>query len=136
MSNAPDPAKGLPPVVAPSGRFIVQLFLVPALIVGGLLAVVLALTWLSGASGVGGSSPVRSIQATPVEAAPTSGVQGLETPQDEVAISSAARLLALLVDPASNVPLNPSAQLAAPQFFATMPDPPENPAAHPCTVQL
>lgn len=53
MSNAPDPAKGLPPVVAPSGRFIVQLFLVPALIVGGLLAVVVALTWLSGAGRVG-----------------------------------------------------------------------------------
>ena len=33
MANTPDPAKGLPPVVAPSGRFIVQLFLVPGLIV-------------------------------------------------------------------------------------------------------
>jgi hypothetical protein len=53
VSNTPDPAKGLPPVVAPSGRFIVQLFLVPALIVGGLLAVVVALTWLSGAGRVG-----------------------------------------------------------------------------------
>jgi len=60
VSNAPDPAKGLPPVVAPSGRFIVQLFLVPALIVGGLLAVVLALTWLSGASGVGGKKDYLS----------------------------------------------------------------------------
>jgi hypothetical protein len=53
VSNAPDPARGLPPVVAPSGRFIVQLFLVPGLIVGGLLLVVGGLTWLSGGGGVG-----------------------------------------------------------------------------------
>jgi len=53
VSTTPDPAKGLPPVVAPSGRFIVQLFLVPGLIVGGLLLVVWALTWLSGAGRVG-----------------------------------------------------------------------------------
>jgi hypothetical protein len=53
VSNVPDPAKGLPPVVAPSGRFIVQLFLVPGLIVGGLLLVVGGLTWLSGAGGTG-----------------------------------------------------------------------------------
>ena len=55
MSNAPDPGKGLPPVVPPSGRFIVQLFLVPGLIVGGLLFVVWALTMLSGAGRVGSS---------------------------------------------------------------------------------
>jgi negative regulator of flagellin synthesis FlgM len=48
---------------------------------------------VSGASGVGGSSPVRSIQATPAQAAPAAGVHGLEAPQDEVEISSAARLL-------------------------------------------
>jgi hypothetical protein len=53
VSTTPDPAKGLPPVVAPSGRFIVQLFLVPGLIVGGLLLIVGALTWLSGAGGSG-----------------------------------------------------------------------------------
>ncbi len=34
-----------------------------------------------------------SIEATPVQAAPSHGVQGLESPEDEVAISSAARLL-------------------------------------------
>src|SRR5690349_24530661 len=50
--------------------------------------------------------------------------------------ASGATLLALFVDPASNVPLNPSAQLAAPQFFATMPDPPEKPIAQPYAVQL
>jgi len=53
VSHAPDPAKGLPPVVAPSGRFIVQLFLVPGLIVAGLLLVVGGLSWLSGAGGAG-----------------------------------------------------------------------------------
>src|SRR4029079_15711033 len=53
VSNTPDPAKGLPPVIAPSGRFIVQLFLVPGLIVGGLLFGVGALTVLSGAARMG-----------------------------------------------------------------------------------
>ncbi|MFO1093583.1 MAG: flagellar biosynthesis anti-sigma factor FlgM [Planctomycetaceae bacterium] len=48
---------------------------------------------VSGASGVGGSSPVRSIQTTPAQAAPSPGVQGLRSPEDEIAISSAARLL-------------------------------------------
>jgi hypothetical protein len=38
---------GLPPVVAPSGRFIVQLFLVPGLIVAGVVAVLLGFSWLS-----------------------------------------------------------------------------------------
>ena len=50
--------------------------------------------------------------------------------------ASEARLLALFVDPASNAPVNPCAQSVAPQFFATIPEPPENPAAHPCAVQL
>src|SRR5829696_3532834 len=44
---APAPA-GLPPVVAPSGRFIAQLFLVPGLIVAGVVAVLLGFSWLSG----------------------------------------------------------------------------------------
>lgn len=48
---------------------------------------------VSGASGVGGSSPVKSIQTVPVQSAPASGVHGLESPQDEIHISSAARLL-------------------------------------------
>jgi hypothetical protein len=46
--NTPDPAKGLPPVVAPSGRFIAQLFLVPGLIVAGAVVVLLGFTWLAG----------------------------------------------------------------------------------------
>jgi hypothetical protein len=40
---------GLPPVVAPSGRFIVKLFLVPGLIVAGAVLVLLGFTWLAGA---------------------------------------------------------------------------------------
>src|SRR3954454_25235141 len=46
--NPPDPAKGLPPVVAPSGRFIAQLFLVPGLIVAGPVVVLLGFSWLAG----------------------------------------------------------------------------------------
>lgn len=45
---APAPPPGLPPVVAPSGRFIAQLFLVPGLIVAGAVAVLLGFSWLSG----------------------------------------------------------------------------------------
>src|SRR5919204_6925535 len=47
---SPDPAKGLPPVVAPSGRFIAQLFLVPGLIVAGAVTVLLGFSWLAGGS--------------------------------------------------------------------------------------
>src|SRR3954469_9223602 len=43
-----DAAKGLPPVVAPSGRFIAQLFLVPGLIVAGAVVVLLGFSWLAG----------------------------------------------------------------------------------------
>lgn len=39
---------GLPPVVAPSGRFIAQLFLVPGLIVAGAVVVLLGFSWLAG----------------------------------------------------------------------------------------
>ena len=39
---------GLPPVVAPSGRFIAQLFLVPGLIVAAAVVVLLAFSWLAG----------------------------------------------------------------------------------------
>jgi negative regulator of flagellin synthesis FlgM len=48
---------------------------------------------VSGASGVGGSSPVRPIQSPPASAVSAPGVHGVEVPQDEVSISSAARLL-------------------------------------------
>jgi hypothetical protein len=48
--GGPDPAKGLPPVVAPSGRFIAQLFLVPGLIVAGAVLVLLGFSWLAGGS--------------------------------------------------------------------------------------
>src|SRR5919204_2160886 len=47
---SPDPAKGLPPVVAPSGRFIAQLFLVPGLIVAGAVTILLGFSWLAGGS--------------------------------------------------------------------------------------
>ena len=46
--TGPDPAKGLPPVVPPSGRFIAQLFLVPGLIVAGAVIVLLGFSWLAG----------------------------------------------------------------------------------------
>jgi hypothetical protein len=46
----PDAAKGLPPVVPPSGRHIAQLFLVPGLIVGGAIAILLGFSWLAGGS--------------------------------------------------------------------------------------
>jgi hypothetical protein len=47
-NGTPDPAKGLPPVVAPSGRFLAQLFLVPGLIVAGAVVVLLGFSWLAG----------------------------------------------------------------------------------------
>src|SRR5262245_32394041 len=47
---APDPDKGLPPVRPPSGRHIVQLFLVPGLIVGGAVTILLGFSWLAGGS--------------------------------------------------------------------------------------
>jgi hypothetical protein len=51
--------------------------------------------------------------------------------------ASAAMLLALFVDAASNVPLYPSAQLAAPQFFTRVPALSlANPTAQPYAVQL
>jgi hypothetical protein len=43
-ATPPDP--GLPPVTPPSGRVMVRLFLVPALIVGGIVGVLLLLNWL------------------------------------------------------------------------------------------
>jgi hypothetical protein len=52
-----DPAKGLPPVVPPSGKFIAQLFLVPGLIVTGAVLLLIALGWL-----VGGATPERFLQ--------------------------------------------------------------------------
>jgi hypothetical protein len=47
-NGQPAPAPGLPPVVAPSGRFIAQLFLVPGLIVAGAIITILGFSWLSG----------------------------------------------------------------------------------------
>src|SRR5438105_8342362 len=47
-ASNPEPSRGLPPVVAPSGRFIAQLFLVPGLIVAGAVAVLLGFSWLAG----------------------------------------------------------------------------------------
>lgn len=48
LPSRPDPAAGLPPVVAPSGRFVVQLFLVPGLIVAGAVVILLGFSWLAG----------------------------------------------------------------------------------------
>ncbi|MFL5342267.1 MAG: HEAT repeat domain-containing protein [Gemmataceae bacterium] len=45
-----EPTKGLPPVQAPSGRHIVQLFLVPGLIVAGAVTILLGFSWLAGGS--------------------------------------------------------------------------------------
>ena len=47
-NGQPVPAPGLPPVVAPSGRFIAQLFVVPGLIVAGAIIAILGFSWLSG----------------------------------------------------------------------------------------
>src|SRR3954464_7746971 len=47
-NGQPPPAAGRPGVVAPSGRFIAQLFLVPGLIVAGAVVVLLGFSWLSG----------------------------------------------------------------------------------------
>lgn len=52
-SEAPanhEPVKGLPPVAPPSGKFLIQLFLVPGLIVAVALAVVWGFGWLVGGS--------------------------------------------------------------------------------------
>src|SRR5262245_13397195 len=43
-----EPAKGLPPVTPPSGRHIVQLFLIPGLIVAGAVTILLGFSWLAG----------------------------------------------------------------------------------------
>src|SRR5437762_671726 len=49
-SVGPPPPKGLPPVVPPSGSFIVQLFLVPGLIVSAIVLLLLVFNWyLNGA---------------------------------------------------------------------------------------
>jgi hypothetical protein len=45
---AGQPQPGLPPVAPPSGKFIVQLFLVPGLIVGLIVCVLLLFNWLFG----------------------------------------------------------------------------------------
>jgi len=48
--SASEPAKGLPPVKAPSGRHIVQLFVVPGLIVAVAVTILLGFSWLAGGS--------------------------------------------------------------------------------------
>jgi len=47
---APEPLKGLPPVHAPSGRHILQLFVIPGLIVAGAVTILLGFSWLAGGS--------------------------------------------------------------------------------------
>jgi hypothetical protein len=47
-STLPPDASGLPPVVPPSGGMIAQLFLVPGLIVAGVISVIFVFTWLAG----------------------------------------------------------------------------------------
>src|SRR5437899_3558172 len=50
-TNPPaEPSKGLPPVQAPSGRHIAQLFLIPGLIVAGAVTILLGFSWLAGGS--------------------------------------------------------------------------------------
>jgi hypothetical protein len=48
--QAPEAPKGLPTVTAPSGRHIVQLFLIPGLIVAGAVTILLGFSWLAGGS--------------------------------------------------------------------------------------
>jgi hypothetical protein len=45
-----EPPKGLPTVTAPSGRHILQLFLIPGLIVAGAVTILLGFSWLAGGS--------------------------------------------------------------------------------------
>lgn len=52
------PPPGLPPVAPPSGKFIVQLFLVPGLIVGLIVCILLLFNWLFG----GPRSPAAFLQ--------------------------------------------------------------------------
>jgi hypothetical protein len=56
ISPRPDPVQGLPPVTAPTGKFIAQLFLVPLAIVGGIAVVFFGVFWLLGdmLGGLGG----------------------------------------------------------------------------------
>ncbi len=56
--TAGPPQPGLPPVAPPSGKFIVQLFLVPGLIVGLVVCVLLLFSWLFG----GTRSPAAYLQ--------------------------------------------------------------------------
>src|SRR5881394_1685814 len=48
VSNNHQPDKGLPPVRPPSGRFIVQLFVVPGLIVAVAVLILWGFSWLAG----------------------------------------------------------------------------------------
>jgi hypothetical protein len=58
LTNHQDPGRELPPVQAPSGRFIVQLFLVPGLIVTVAVLILLGFSWLVG----GDSEPEKLLE--------------------------------------------------------------------------
>ena len=47
-NHAAPPDRGLPPVVPPTGRFLAQLFVVPALIVAFVVVLLLGANWLFG----------------------------------------------------------------------------------------
>src|SRR5712692_7384525 len=50
LTSNPDLAKGLPPVMPPSGKFIAQLFLVPFIIVACLIGFALFVKWFAGSA--------------------------------------------------------------------------------------
>jgi hypothetical protein len=85
--NPPTPGSspgGLPPVAPPSGRFIVQLFVVPGLIVGVIVLVLLTGKWIFGDRG-----------------SPETFLKGLDDPNPEVRWRAAADLAQVLPrDPA------------------------------------
>src|SRR5947209_5674261 len=56
--TVPEPARGLPPVTPPSGRFIAQLFLVPGMIVLVAVLLLLAFRYLVG----GGYEPANFLK--------------------------------------------------------------------------
>lgn len=78
-SDGQDPAQGLPTVVPPSGKHIVQLFVVPGLIVAGSVLLFLLATWL-----VSGSRTADKF------------IEGLESSNPEVRWRVAADLAQLL----------------------------------------
>ncbi len=66
QSETPAPATAsLPPVTPPTGKFIVQLFLVPGLIVGLIVGVLLLVYWLFGGPVLPRPSSRSSMTPTP-----------------------------------------------------------------------